>query len=122
MSGVKIGTVDEVSLTPDNRARIDMWIDKGTGVPADSRARVASPAVIGDSYVEVVPGSSKEALKDGCLIESMHVVQFDEMMTEANALVRELRVSAKSLNKLFGDEQLIGSIKGTVRDLQEIRQ
>jgi len=119
LAGVKIGAVSAVSLTKDSKARIDMRINNGIRVPADSKARITTGGVIGDSFVEIVPGSSAQALKDGCLIQSMHMVQFDEMMTEANALVQELRVSAKSLNKLFGDKEFIGSIKDTVKELQK---
>ena len=55
MAGVKIGIVSSVSLTPDSKARVDMLIDKGNVIPEGSVARITSGAMIGESYVEIVP-------------------------------------------------------------------
>lgn len=118
MAGVKIGMVSKVSLTPDSKARVDMLIDKDNVIPLGSVARVTTGAVIGESYVEILPSSSKSTVGPNSKIGTQPVVQLDEIMAQSGALVHELQLSAESLNKILGDKELVGSIKDTVTDLR----
>jgi len=119
MAGVKIGIVSSVSLTPDSKARVDMLIDRGNVIPEGSVARITSGAMIGESYVEVVPSDSKTAVAPGSRLPTQQAAQLDQIMEQANKLVLEFQKSAKSINKILGDKELVGSIKATIEGLRK---
>ena len=59
MSGVDIGTVNSVSLEPDNfYAYITMDFDKEYSFPDDTEASVQMEGLLGGSYISILPGGS----------------------------------------------------------------
>ena len=59
MSGVDIGTVNSVSLEPDNfYAYITMDFDKEYSFPDDTEASVQLEGLLGGSYISILPGGS----------------------------------------------------------------
>lgn len=119
LAGVKVGIVSGVNLTDGSRARVDMLIWNGTRIPKTSAARITTGGFIGDNYVEIIPGSGKKYLRDGDRITGRQLVQFDQLMQGAGDLLKELRTSAKSINQLLGDKEMVASIKGTIKDLKK---
>lgn len=70
MSGVKIGTVGDLSLdkkTFEAVATID--VENGFEVPSDSSAKIASDGLLGGSYISIEPGGSEYALEPNEEIE-----------------------------------------------------
>ena len=52
--GVPVGKVE--SVTPAGRdVRVRMWYDAKYKVPADAKAVIISPAIVGDRYIELTP-------------------------------------------------------------------
>ncbi|MCX6345647.1 MAG: MlaD family protein, partial [Armatimonadetes bacterium] len=119
LAGVKIGVVSDVRLTPKSEAQVDMLINNADFIPSDSVARITTGAVIGDGFVEIVSGASKTPLKQGSKVGSMKVVQYDEIISDASALIKELRIATKSISQAMGDKSLIASIKASIKELQE---
>jgi phospholipid/cholesterol/gamma-HCH transport system substrate-binding protein len=54
--GVEVGRVDHLRLTPGG-VLVDLRLDKGTHVPADSVAVVADRSVVGEQYVDLQPAT-----------------------------------------------------------------
>lgn len=119
MAGVKVGVVSSISLTKGSRARVDMLIWNDSAIPSNSVARITTGGFIGDNYVEIIPGSSKKRLRSGDQIAGRQMVQYDQLMQSAGDLLGELHTTAKSINQLLGDKEMIASIKGTVADLKK---
>lgn len=66
MAGVKIGTVTDMSLNPENyKADVQFAIKDGIEIPEDSTFAIESEGLLGGQYVEVVPGGSFDYLLDG---------------------------------------------------------
>lgn len=118
MAGVKMGVVLNTSLTPDNHARVDLRIDKGVGIARDSEARVTTGAFIGDYYVEIRPGKSSKMLQPGDRIRTETVAQPDEILEQVSTILDELQKSVKGINQIVGDEELMGSVKDSVKSLR----
>ena len=59
LSGVNIGTVQSISLEPDNfYAFITMDFDKEFSFPDDTEASVQLEGLLGGSYISILPGGS----------------------------------------------------------------
>lgn len=119
MAGVKIGIVEDVILTKSSEARVNMLIWKSMCIPADSVARITTGAFVGDFYVEVLPGNSKECVKPNQAIKSAQIAQFDELMDEASELLAELKTTACSINKTLNNKQLQQSIFQTIASIKK---
>jgi phospholipid/cholesterol/gamma-HCH transport system substrate-binding protein len=65
LSGIKIGTVSDLSLNPNFLVTMHMKIRSDIQIPADSSLVVTSSGLLGSSYVSISPGGDGTMLKDG---------------------------------------------------------
>ncbi|MGE0213475.1 MAG: outer membrane lipid asymmetry maintenance protein MlaD [Parvibaculaceae bacterium] len=66
MSGVKIGTVTDQSLNPENfQAVVTFSVNPEVPIPDDSTAKITSEGILGSNFVAIEPGGSETKLKDG---------------------------------------------------------
>ncbi|PIE55670.1 MAG: outer membrane lipid asymmetry maintenance protein MlaD [Desulfobulbus propionicus] len=68
VSGVQVGTVHTLSLTDEDRARVEMRLDKTVKVPVDSIASVKSQGIIGDKFIQLTLGSDESLYAPGEVI------------------------------------------------------
>lgn len=67
--GVPVGKVDTVDPL-GTKVRVKMWLDPETKVPADAKAVIVSPSVVGDRFVQLTPAwTSGPTMKDGAVID-----------------------------------------------------
>ena len=71
MSGVKIGTIREMTLEPQTfLAQLRLEVDQNLQIPEDSSAEIISDGIMGGKYLAIVPGGDdKNFLKPGDFIE-----------------------------------------------------
>lgn len=70
LAGVKIGRVAEVGLDRETYlADTRLEIDRSVSIPADSSAVIASEGLLGDNFVQIIPGGDDRMLKPGEEIE-----------------------------------------------------
>ena len=66
ISGVKIGTISDVSLNTDTYlARVSMDIDDNIQIPDDTAALISSESLLGGRFMLLEPGASDTYLEDG---------------------------------------------------------
>jgi phospholipid/cholesterol/gamma-HCH transport system substrate-binding protein len=69
ISGVKVGTVTDLTLDPKSYlATVRMNIRDGVAVPTDSALEVTSGGLLGNLYVSIFPGKASTLLPPGGLI------------------------------------------------------
>ncbi len=85
ISGVNVGKVRSIALAPNGRqalATVDIE-DKYAPIPESSRAILRTKTLLGETYIELTPGSSKgPEMKDGGTLPEANVaesVQLDEI-------------------------------------------
>ncbi|MDO8684384.1 MAG: MlaD family protein [Armatimonadota bacterium] len=119
MAGVQVGRVDNITLTRDSRARVAMSIREDVKIPVGSAFRVTSGGLVGDIYVEVAPvEDGKVVLQPGQVVEGEDTVTLNQLAPQVSKLITEFQTSARSLNKILGDEQTMASIKNTVANTE----
>jgi ABC-type transporter Mla subunit MlaD len=94
ISGVSIGKVQDIVLSPDGEqalAKVDIN-DKYGPIPADTRAILRTKTLLGETYIELTPGSRNgPKLADGGTLPKAQVaesVQLDEIFRTFNARTR----------------------------------
>jgi phospholipid/cholesterol/gamma-HCH transport system substrate-binding protein len=65
IGGVKVGTVEEISLGENFRPVVRMNLNAGLQLPEDTSASILTQGVLGDQYIGLEPGGSDVILKSG---------------------------------------------------------
>ncbi len=94
ISGVSVGKVKSINLGSDGRADATIEMDsKYAPIPANTRAILRSKTLLGETYVELSPGSkSAPTLPEGGTLPTAQVsnaVQLDEIFRTFNARTRQ---------------------------------
>jgi phospholipid/cholesterol/gamma-HCH transport system substrate-binding protein len=94
ISGVDIGKVESIELGPGGKEAMALLNidDKYAPLPASTRAMLRTKTLLGETYVELTPGSSSEPpLRDGAILPAAQVtesVQLDEIFQAFNPETR----------------------------------
>jgi len=67
ISGVQVGKVESIYLE-DYQAIVNLLIKNGIEIQDDAIASIKTKGILGDQYIEILPGSSDEILNPGELI------------------------------------------------------
>lgn len=122
MAGVRIGTVDSISLTSGSNARVEMRISRryANSVPVDSTARITTGGVagVGEYYVEIIPGARRAHVKPGGCIRTAEVPRLDDLLVQVQGIVGGLQGSISSVNKLLSDQELQQSLKNSIQNVE----
>ncbi len=65
ISGVKVGKVKRIELTPELRAKVVLDVDAKYPLPIDTSAAIRTAGLLGDQYVALEPGAEEELLANG---------------------------------------------------------
>jgi phospholipid/cholesterol/gamma-HCH transport system substrate-binding protein len=66
LSGIKVGTISELTLDPKNYlAIVHLSIRKDVQIPDDSSLKITSAQLLGNSYMSLTPGGSDKMLPPG---------------------------------------------------------
>jgi len=65
LSGIKVGTVSDLTLNPNYLVTVHLRIRNDIQIPDDSSLIVTSSGLLGSSYVSISPGGNDTMLKDG---------------------------------------------------------
>ncbi len=122
MAGVRIGTVEDITLTDDRKALVEMRISRRfeNAIPEDSSVRVTTGSVVGvgDYYVEIIPGSSKEIIKPGECLKSTQLPRLEDLVVDVQSLVNGLQTSVRSVNDILEDPEMRRSLENTLRNAE----
>jgi phospholipid/cholesterol/gamma-HCH transport system substrate-binding protein len=66
MAGVEIGSVSSISIDKERMlAKVELSIDKNIGLSEDIIASVKTSGIIGQKYIDILPGGSDTMLEPG---------------------------------------------------------
>ena len=92
IAGVSVGRVDDVKLDGQAVAlRLRMDTDNG-GLPVDSRVGIRLRSLVGENYVEIVPGSRAQTIPDGGSVpaeQTNDYVEIDQILSVLKGKTRE---------------------------------
>ncbi len=100
VAGVRVGKVKDVRLRPDGKAEVELEIDKDVRLHGNAFARVANLGLLGEKYVEIVPGSPNAPV----IPEEQHVelrgsepASMDDVTNQVSAIATDVKAITESL-------------------------
>lgn len=110
VAGVRVGQVEGIGLE-GRRARVTLLLEEPVDLKEGARATIANAGILGDKYVELIPGpSDAPPLAEGTVIEGETPVTFDEALQRFDSL-------GQSLQQITGDVSRQGDLGQTIRRL-----
>ncbi len=86
LSGVKIGTVSDVSLNNDYFAVIEFYINNKIKIPENSTIMVNSEGILGNKYLSIIPGD-KDNLKLKPNHEIKNVMDYESIEDQVSKII-----------------------------------
>jgi phospholipid/cholesterol/gamma-HCH transport system substrate-binding protein len=129
LSGVRIGAVTDIEFTPnpvgDKVIMVRMKINRDgmSRINPDAKATIRTEGLLGDKYIEVIPGAEKPMAKlpDSLEIESQTPIEFASIIGQSGDLLANIISISESLDKIvkaFGREENINNISKTLASLR----
>jgi phospholipid/cholesterol/gamma-HCH transport system substrate-binding protein len=117
IAGVAVGRIKEIVLE-SYKAKATLTIKKGVNIPVDSKVAVKSQGVLGDRFVEIIPGTGKTFLAQGGVIEDViQAPNFDEIFTNVSTAAKNFGDTMSEFKGLVGEKER-ENIKKSIENIQ----
>jgi phospholipid/cholesterol/gamma-HCH transport system substrate-binding protein len=124
MAGVPIGKVEEIKLVGNN-ARLFLRIQEGIRIPIDSVVSIQTQGLLGEKYVEILPGEETEKMfpPGGRVTNTLPPANLDEIIRKVSIISEDLKRFTNTLSSTLGTEegkQALADIIRNTRDTTEV--
>lgn len=133
MAGVEIGTVEDIRLH-NGKALVTLRIRPDVKLPVDSTAAIRTHGVLGDKYIEIIPGpglsgstgaglTGIQYLKEGEQIQNTErQADIDRLLNQAALVMDDIKMVTAALSNTLGSEEGEESMRRilvNIRDLSD---
>ena len=125
VAGVRVGKVKDVHLRPDGKAEVELEIDKDVQLHGNAFARIANLGLLGEKYVEIVPGSPNAPV----IPEEQHIVlrgtepaSMDDVTNQISAIATDVKAITESLRSAIGGPAGQARLNDIVENVRNITQ
>jgi len=125
LSGINIGTVDNIMIVSDTTVRVEILIDEGTRkfIKKDAIAGIGSEGLMGNKTIIMYPGTGgKKEIENNDIVQTILPLSVDDLMISLNKTMDNTTNITSDLSKVTEN---IRSGKGTIGRLlmdQSMRQ
>lgn len=124
-AGVECGIVKNVEVFFDSKeskpkVKVDFWIKDGTLIPVDSTAAINQLGLLGEKYLEIVPGVSLQQLTAGLTLQSKDPIAVEKLSELVSQLAVKIEKSVDGFNGVVNNEKNQKSIETTLEGLSVI--
>lgn len=126
LAGVDAGNVKKISVFTDNtdgqrtKVRVNLWLRQGIQIPADSVVTINQLGLLGEKYVEIIPGHDTHFLTENAVLVGTDPVPFEKITERVNHLTEELEVTINNINNGLLSPKNQKSIEDTLADVHEV--
>lgn len=130
-AGVDVGQVKQIKFisTLDEGTKVEIigWIKKEVKVPVDSVVWINTLGLLGEKYVEIIPGKAHK----NCLLVNQALVGHDpiamheitelakNIVDDFDAMMLKIKNGEGTIGKLFSDDTIYNEMEALVLDLRK---
>jgi phospholipid/cholesterol/gamma-HCH transport system substrate-binding protein len=117
IAGVQVGSISRISLT-GYRARVRMLIRKSVAIPIDSTVAIKSQSLLGDKYIEIIPGSENSNFAEGAILTNVVTSpSFDQLFAQFDSAARNIGDTIGEFKGIIGENEKV-NIKKSIENIQ----
>ena len=125
IGGLRTGTVQTIEFRPGStEIQIICQIAETVPIPNDSRARVSTKGMVGDAFLEIIPGKSMTMVNTKATtvalasrLESSLPPDFSDILDQMGSLGTQLTSISQHIDGIIGDPQVQQDIKTSLHNL-----
>lgn len=120
MSGVMVGQVSRVGLTPDNRARVTIMVGRDVAIPSGSRFQPSTSGLVGERYLAITPpGTAAAPLPPGAEVQGDEPLSLERIGRRLEDVGDRINELVGNTNELITDPQMREDLRATLRNARE---
>ena len=125
LAGVDVGEVKTIRIfrkpqMDKAKVEISVWLKKEAIIPQDSRVQINTLGLLGEKYVEIIPGSDYSSLVgEGNILIGEDPISMQELSSFGKDIALKLDQAISGLNKIVADEEFQVSLKDTIENLEQ---
>jgi len=117
IAGVQVGNIGNISLE-GYKAKATLFIKKGVNIPVDSTIAIKSQGLLGDKYLEVIPGTGKQFLAKGDMLRDVvSSPGFDQLFARIDTAAKNFGDTMGEFKGLIGEGEK-ANIKKSIENIQ----
>lgn len=129
MAGIRVGNVEDVSLEEDGRdVLLLLAVNDTINLPKDSKVRVSTAGLVGDTFLEITRGHQSEYLPktnepstaEEWTIQSDPPVDVKAVAEKVTAFVDQVGALVNHLTDVVGDSEFKANLKQTVSNVNTV--
>jgi phospholipid/cholesterol/gamma-HCH transport system substrate-binding protein len=119
MAGVPIGKVEEIQLA-GTRARLILRIRPEYHIPVDSVASIQTQGLLGEKYVELLPGKDTQRTlpAGGQIANTVAPTNMDDLVRKLDSIGDDIKKFTASLSATFGTPEGKQALSDILRDVR----
>ena len=114
LSGINVGTVDNIGIVSDTSVRVEILIGESTRkfIRKDARASIGSEGLMGNKVLIISPGTGGQAeIENNDTVETVPPANMDELLTSLKTTIDNASAITGDLSRITGN---IESGRGTI--------
>lgn len=114
VQGVKVGVVEDVKFSSNNKVAVRVRIRSDAPVYQGSVFRISTHPLLGQSYIAIENPPDQplgERLSEGAIVRGIESVELEELMPRARQLMDHLNHLVEAVDKLVSDVRIQESVR-----------
>lgn len=105
LAGIEAGLVRRLEIITDNKdsgktkVKVHVWVKEGIQIPADSTITINQLGLLGEKYIEIIPGQSATPLQPGTLMAGQDPVAMEKITKQVSSITEKLEVTINQINE-----------------------
>ncbi len=126
LAGVDAGMVKKMEVFTDEadgkktKVRVNVWIKQGVRVPKDSTVTINQLGLLGEKYVEIMPGKSPDSLEPNSVVLGFDPVPIEKITEKVSVLADKMVITIDQINNGLLSEKNQQSMEQTLADFKEV--
>ena len=114
LSGINVGTVENISIVSDTSVRVEILIDENTRkfIKKDAIASIGSEGLMGNKIIIINPGTGgKKEIENNDIMQTIQPINMDDILVSLKSSIDNTTIITSNLSKITDNVQ---SGKGTL--------
>jgi phospholipid/cholesterol/gamma-HCH transport system substrate-binding protein len=117
VAGVQVGNISKISLA-GYKAKVRMLVRKNIKVPVDSKVAIKSQSLLGDKYIEIIPGVDNKYFAEGDkMTDVITSPDFDQLFARFDTAAKNIGDTMGEIKGIIGEDEKV-NIKQSIENIQ----